>query len=192
MSVASIFLIAVSCAISVDAQRTAEPVLEAKKSFEKRRDAEVEKAIVSAAGITQADDRDTRYYYNFVDLNDDETPEVLVYIFGGYFCGSGGCDAYVLSKGSDGYALINHFGPVRNPIVISENKTNGWRDLIFFNRGGGIIPGYWSVCRFDGKAYPSNPTVKTFAPILKAGARGTAYLVGDGNLKSGLPFRFER
>jgi len=136
------------------------------------------------------DDKTTRYYYNYVDLNGDGVFEVLVYVFEGHFCGTGGCDAFLFQKVNGRYALLSHFEPVRNPIVVSNKRSHGWKDLIFFNSGGGINPGYYSKSRFNGKNYLENPTVDENSPPLKVRERGVAYLVGTGNGDSGLSFKF--
>ena len=41
-----------------------------------------------------------------------------------------------------------------------SHRTNGWRDLSVLVAGGGIIPGYQAVLQFDGRAYPSNPSMQ--------------------------------
>lgn len=187
ISTALVLLIFATIAIS---QTSIKPTITKNVGFEKTRNSPLEKAIVIAAGINSEDDRTTRYYYNYIDLNGDGVNEVLVYIFEGHFCGTGGCDAYLFVKKRSRYVLRNHFEPVRNPIIVSENKTKGWNDLIFFNSGGGIVPGYYSLVRFDGTTYPSNPTIEDQAPSLKKRVRGTAYLVGNGYGKSGIAFRF--
>jgi hypothetical protein len=130
-----------------------------------------------------------RYYYNPVDLNDDKRPEVVVFVFGRTMCGSSGCDAMVFQKVKGGYKLVTHFEPARNPIIVSQTKTNGWRDLVFYNAGGGIIPGYYSISRFNGRTYPRNPTVEKDAPPLKTPIIGTAYVVGEYSPDFGLRFR---
>jgi hypothetical protein len=42
---------------------------------------------------------------------------------------------------------------------ILVEKTNGWHDLAVGVAGGGIRPRYEARLRFNGKKYPSNPTV---------------------------------
>lgn len=171
------------------AQESVKPTVLRRVYSEKIRDAKLEAAILAAVETGNGRDGEARYYYNRVDLDGDKKPEVLVYVFGRLNCGTGGCGALLFRKVEDKYELITNFEPVRNPIIVSQNKTNGWHDLIFFNRGGGIIPGYYSVCRFNGRTYPDNPTVEQDAPPLKTGVKGTAYLAGVGDGKSGLPFR---
>lgn len=173
------------------AQKGIKPRILKRVSSEKNRDSKLEAAIVKAAEI-ESNDKDTRYFYNRVDLNGDKEPEVLVYLFGAENCGTGGCNALVLQKAEDSYKLITFFGPVRNPVIVSQSKTKGWNDLVFFNVGGGIINGYYSVCRFNGTTYPDNPTVEDDAPPLRKTITGTSYLEGKGYGASGLSFLFSK
>jgi hypothetical protein len=50
------------------------------------------------------------------------------------------------------------------PIRILPTRTNGWRDISLWVQGGGIQPGYEAILSFDGKAYPSNPSVPPAKP----------------------------
>jgi hypothetical protein len=184
----TLFLTAVFLPLSTFAQTSVKPIISSRVSSEKIRNAKLETAIFSAVANGDAADRGTRYYYNRVDLNDDKKPEVLVYVFGGVTCGTGGCSVLLFQKVKDKYKLISNFGPTRNPVVVSQNKTNGWHDLIFYNVGGGIINGYYSVCRFNRRAYPENPTIEDEAPSLKTRVKGSEYLIGDATEKSGLAF----
>ena len=104
-------------------------------------------------------------------------------------CGTSGCDALLFQKVRGKYKLVTAFEPARNPIIVSQTKTNGWRDLIFYNAGGGIIPGYYSRSRFNGRTYPDNPTVERDSPPLKTRVKGVAYVVGEYSDEFGLRFR---
>ena len=143
---------------------------------EHRRDRALEAAI--RRGLTASDDYPIEYIFNRVGLNGDGVTEVLVYTFGRGMCGTSGCDAAVFKKSGTRYVLVTHFEPVRNPILVSQHSTNGWRDLIFFNVAGGIIDGYYSVARFNGRTYYDNPTVERHAPPLRGRIRTTSYLSG--------------
>lgn len=171
-------------------QHSEEPNITSSIGFEKERNPEIEKALFEAYDLNETDDKATRYYYNFVDLNGDGINEVLVYIFGGKFCGTGGCDAVLFREVNGKYHVVNYFEPVRNPIFISSKKTNGWKDIIFFNNGGGINPGYYSVAKFDGRRYHNNPTILKSAPPLKSRVQATAVLVGQGYGDTSLAFKF--
>ena len=128
------------------AQKTITPKILRNVKSETIRDEKLETAILSNLGLSPEElKKDVRYYYNLVDLNADKTPEVIVFLFGRVMCGTSGCDAMVFQKLENRYRLITHFGPARNPIIVSQTKTKGWRDLLFYNAGGGITPGYYSI-----------------------------------------------
>lgn len=175
------------------AQRSMKPVVTGRVVPESERDAKLEAAIKDPEGggtnPSEASPGGTfwsRYYYNRVDLNGDGTPEVIVYLFGTYTCGTGGCDTLIFRQEGDGYKLVADISLTRNPIIVGEHRTNGWNDLIVLVEGGGIQPGYYAVLPFDGKTYPDNTTSKAARP-LSTRARGKAYLVGEGTKETGFP-----
>jgi len=101
----------------------------------------------------------TRYSSAFVDLKGDGTKEVIVYISGRAWCGSGGCVALILIPEGTSYGVVTETTVTRLPIRILNTKSNGWHDISVVVAGGGIQPGYEAILSFDGKTYPSNPTV---------------------------------
>lgn len=174
------------------AQRDPKPLVTAEVKSEAARDARLEAAIRDPGGdgrddyAKAGDEMWTNYYYNRVDLNGDGRPEALVYLFGSYTCGSGGCNTLVFRQTEAGdYKLVAEISLTHNPVVVSEHRTNGWNDLIFTVAGGGARA-HHAVLRFDGKTYPNNPTTAPAAP-LKAPARGKAYLAGSGYRDTGFP-----
>lgn len=107
-----------------------------------------------------------RYDDALTDLNGDGRPEALVYAMatkdgGGQadLCGSGGCELYVLLLDASRYRVVSHITVSRPPVAVLADVSHGWHDLSVGVAGGGIVPGYQVRLRFDGKAYPSNPTV---------------------------------
>jgi hypothetical protein len=153
---------------------------------ETERDAKLEDAI----SVAERDkpNKELHYYYNRVDLKGDGKLAVLVFVFGPGQCGSGGCEAYVFEPAVDSYRLVTDIALAGSPIIVSERKTNGWKDLIMFVAGGGILPGHYTVLHFDGMTYPSNPTGEPSEP-LKDRPRGTAYLAADARYNKGLVLR---
>lgn len=183
-------LLILSAAPRAGAQRGPRPVVTAEFKPEPERDARLEAAIKDPDGDGRPDNHDpggdlwTHYYHNRVDLNGDGRPEVLVYLFGPYMCGSGGCNTLVFRQtGAGDYKLVADISLTNNPVVVSERRTKGWNDLITLVSGGGVRAHY-AVLRFDGKTYPNNPTSPPAAP-LRARARGRAYLVGSGERGTG-------
>ncbi|MBD1845948.1 hypothetical protein H6F89_21550 [Cyanobacteria bacterium FACHB-63] len=96
-----------------------------------------------------------RYLYNNIDLDGDRRSEVVVYITSD--CGSGGCPMLILQATGNGYRTVSRHTLVNNPIVISNTRTNGWRDIVLYVAGGGAKPSY-HILKFEGSTYPSNPS----------------------------------
>jgi hypothetical protein len=117
------------------------------------------------------DDKTTCYSAAFVDLNGDGTPEAVVYVTGRGWCGSGGCTTLILARTGSSFRLVTKVTITRPPIRVLANASSGWRDIGVWVRGGGITPGYEADLRFDGKAYPGNPSTPPArrAPVGAAG-----------------------
>ena len=91
---------------------------------------------------------ESRYYYNYVDLNEDGTEEILALVVGDYTTGSGGDTVLFIEKEAENFVVSDAFYMVRTPVIISDNMTNGWHDLIFPIYGGGNDIGY-SICHYS-------------------------------------------
>lgn len=90
----------------------------------------------------------------------------LVYLIGTKVCGSGGCTMLVLKRSDfTGYSVLTRMTVVQQPVIVSNQRTNGYPDLIIYTSGGGAVPAYHRL-QFDGSSYPTNPTA---APVLPAG-----------------------
>lgn len=119
-------------------------------------------------------DKSTTYSSAAIDLNGDGRKEVLVYVDGPPFCGSGGCQLYVLRTKPNGFDVFGELTLTRTPIRVLKSRTNGWRDLAVWVQGGGIQPGYEALVPFDGSAYASNPTVGPARPAGSSAAGDVA------------------
>lgn len=140
-------------------------------------DPALEKAIVDILTDRSGDTSllaSTRYTYSRVDLNDDGTPEALVYLMGSFTCGSGGCTMLVLEPARQSYELVSRMTLVNPPVVVTEEKTAGWKDLMIYVEGGGATPHYARL-QYDGDRYPSNPSIAPAIP-LNTTLSGTAIL----------------
>ena len=100
----------------------------------------------------------TRYSSAFVDLKGDGTKEVVIYVSGRAWCGSGGCIMLILAPEGTSYRVITRTTITRPPIRILNTKSNGWHDIGVVVAGGDIAC-YEAILPFDGKTYPSNPSV---------------------------------
>ncbi len=86
------------------------------------------------------------------DLNDDGKYEIFVGLTGPFFCGSGGCTQFLLDNQGN---VITKFSVSRYPIIIDTKKTNGYKNLFILSGGK------YRIVRYNGKKYPSNPSVLT-------------------------------
>lgn len=106
-----------------------------------------------AKGVIDSASRKFRIYQ--YDLNGDGNKEIFVGLSGPYFCGSGGCSMMLLTNKGD---AITYFSVTNYPVAVGNTKTNNWNDLILMSSGK------YHLMKFNGKTYPSNPSV---APAFK-------------------------
>lgn len=95
-------------------------------------------------------ENDRKFQFYKIDLNEDGKEEYFVRFMSSYFCGTGGCTFLLLDRYAE---VINKFTVMDAPIYVSKEKTNGWKNLIV--QSGGKFKELF----FDGKSYPSNPSV---------------------------------
>ena len=96
------------------------------------------------------DENSRQFIFFEFDLNEDGKKEIFVGLTGSYFCGSGGCTQLILDNQGN---VISTFSVSGYPVIIDNSKTNGWKDLFIYSGSKNRI------VKFDGKTYPSNPSV---------------------------------
>ena len=106
-----------------------------------------------------------------VDLNGDGREEVVVYVTDPAFCGSGGCNTLVLEPEGPTYRVLMNATITRPPIRVLPTRSHAWRDLGVMVSGGAIERPYEARMRFDGRRYPSNPTVPPAIPMKRDAGR---------------------
>ena len=99
------------------------------------------------------------------DLNGDGRKEAFVYVTDQRYCGSGGCKLVILSPKGTGYRVVMRTTVTQLPIRLLPTSTHGWRDVGVTVHGGGITRPYTARLRFNGRRYPSNPTVAPAVPL---------------------------
>ena len=144
---------------------------------------ELAAVIAETYGIPQEEWGGTRYYYDYVDLNDDGVEEIFAVVMGMYTSGSGGDSALIVQPAA-GMTVSQQFTLVRSPILVSDGLTNGAHDLIFLRSGGGSEPAFVRLTSTDG--IYGNPADAEVLPNLN-GITGTAILCNDAaaDLSSG-------
>lgn len=102
---------------------------------------------------------ETRYYYNYIDINEDGTDEIFAIVIGEYTEQDNGDPALLLTAEADGsFAVIKSFDGVHTPILISEELTNGWHDIIYQVYGRDTDDGYLSWYYDLEKGYDAEST----------------------------------
>ena len=133
-------------------------------------------------GWGPASDKAMRYSFARVSLDGNGQEQILVYVSGPGWCGSGGCTAFLLEPLGSSFKVIDRFTLARLPIRILPSKSRGWNDLTMPVAGGGIINGYTALLKFNGRKYPSNPSVAPKLPSTLAGAGTEVPLSEHGSL----------
>ena len=131
------------------------------------------------------------YFYNLVELNHDNNLDAVVYVIGRDVCGSGGCRLFVLGGNSKGFKVVAELKNNYIPIVVSTKLTNGWNDLILWQRSYAWdkanrigYPSYYACLAFDGHTYPPEQA----KPLLEPTA-GIAYLANPAKPEFGVPIK---
>lgn len=151
---------------------------------EKKRDVELEKAFSKVFGLKRGEDK-VRYYYNRIDLNNDNIPETFVYLTGPLLCGTGGCSGLIFEQVDDQYKLVSRFSLVRTPVIVRDKTTNGWKNIIMYVAGGGM-EGRYKELKFDGETYPLNPSIQPDVKDIKI--KGIGIISDDISEDTGIKF----
>jgi hypothetical protein len=126
----------------------------------------VKRFLQGYVGISRsAEDKTTRYFASFVDLGGNGKQDVIVYVTGQEWCGSGGCTTLILAPSDASYKVVTKITVSRPPICVLPTKSNGWHDISVRVQGGGIQTGYEAHLSFDGKSYPNNPSALPARPL---------------------------
>jgi hypothetical protein len=108
------------------------------------------------AHIRQMDpniDQTTKFSYAFVDLNSDGKDEAIVYLMGRAWCGTGGCNTYILTPVGGSYKFVARVPASRPPIRVLDEMSHGWRVVTTVVRVDATHI-YEGELRFDGQKYP--------------------------------------
>ncbi len=106
---------------------------------------------------------------------------------GPFVCGTGGCSAVIFKVENGEYKTLSRFSLVRNPVIISNSKTNGYKDIIMYVAGGGI-ESFFANLKYNGTTYPLNPSIE---PKLELGTKveGIAILSDDISKSLGIDLK---
>lgn len=139
------------------------------KKFTSNQPDSLRKFVENYLGMSASDQHGAMPYTSaLVDLRDNGHLDAIVYVNDPQWCGSGGCTTLILSPSGSSYELLTKITMTRLPIRVLETTTKGWHDLGVFVAGGGVSPGYEAKLSFDGKTYPSNPSMPPATRLARA------------------------
>lgn len=139
-------------------------------------------AIVDAATFRSARGKSTTAFFsrNEVLIGRAElrprSRDLIAYIQGQDYCGSGGCLAVVLRREeSSGNRRVNftslgRISSIRPPIAVLRSSHQGWRDIAFLSEGGGVRTPSSTLLRYNQGRYQKAATPAT-ARAVDAGQR---------------------
>lgn len=120
-------------------------------SSEKEKNEALEKLIIEEFEIPEDMLENTRYYYNYVDLNNDGKEEIFVVVMGMYTSGTGGDSALIVYPVEDKLYVNQRFTLIQEPIIISDTMTNGAKEIIVYRAGGGAEGEFVALTCQDGE-----------------------------------------
>ena len=135
--------------------------------------------------LTRTDsDPTTRYRIAYVPLTNTQGTLALVYVSGRTWCGTGGCNLFMVEDGPDGPKAVGHSDIVHLPVYVLRTWHNGLPDLAVWVEGGGIARGFFAKLTFDGNSYPLNPSMP---PAVELNGKPIGEIVIAKNSLGGLP-----
>lgn len=144
-------------------------VLSETKPSEKVRD-----AIIYYFEVPEEELADVRYYYNYADLDEDGTEEIIALAVGSYVSGSGGSSALILKN--DG-TIVECLTCVNSPIVVWDEMINGHHLLALERSGGGAETEIVALAASEDGIYANVSETETI--IDPTTLTGTAILCDD-------------
>ena len=104
--------------------------------------------------IPEEECKETRYYYNYTDLDEDGTDEIVAVTIGDTTSDTRGDEALVLRPEENGqFEVLGTFLQIHTPVMISDELENGWHTIIFPIYGGGQESGFISAVYTEGTGY---------------------------------------
>ncbi|HHX8330557.1 TPA: COG3650 family protein [Vibrio alginolyticus] len=154
-------------------KRTNNPIGSADVPSSAEFNSKVDAAVRNYFFIHQTTPNNNQYRWLTYDLNSDGNEELLVQLD---WCGSGGCTLLIFEHHEKEWRFNSRITLVQSPIMLGQQTSHGWRDLIFNVSGGGAKAAQ-HVMQYTGVSYPLNPSMApTATPNQVSGVR----LFSDG------------
>lgn len=98
---------------------------------------------------------ETRYYYCRTDIDGDGTLEIAAVVLNEELEDSSGYPLLLLREDGETFTVLDELDHIHTPVVIDDECTDGWHNVIPTVHGGGMSPGYL-IYRYDGTHYSTD------------------------------------
>lgn len=114
-------------------------------------------AVLKESGLTK--NNNNRYTYFDVNLKGTQSSnEVIVYLWGEDFSGTGGGTMMIFEQNNGEYKFISKSTVVSFPIYIVQEQNNGFYDIVVTSSGGGEAT-KTTVLKYENGAYTLNASI---------------------------------
>lgn len=139
-------------------------------------DPELEGLLIRHYGLTEEISKQTRYYYDRIDLNGDGADEIFAILVGPKTTEAAGSMGSLILEKEGGLQVEKDFSHLYMPIVVSNNTQDDWHDLILCVGAEDGTEHYVVLTHSDGSYAIGGQLLESLD-----GIDGTAYLCNDLN-----------
>ena len=112
----------------------------------------IENVIADELQLKASEQKETSYYYHYVDLNDDGVTDALVLAVGPHTSGSGGNTMFWISPDKKGkWQIQQKWTLINTPVMLTENNVNDYKGIVVRRAGGGAIPAWILLTYHNGQ-----------------------------------------
>jgi len=96
------------------------------------------------------------FSYKLANISQEKTCKSPVVFLNGKsgYCGTGGCNMFILDCTENGYKIIGNTSVAMPPVYVAATSSHGYRDIKVDAGKKGLV-----VLKFDGKKYPENASM---------------------------------
>lgn len=120
---------------------------------ERKPNQELKQLIIDYYQVPKKYRDNTRYYYNYIDIDQDGKDDIFVLVVGPYTSGTGGSSALWVYENDMKLHVKQEFTLVNPPIIISNKITNHCHELVIPYYGGSVMSSY-SILQCKDDYYP--------------------------------------
>lgn len=104
----------------------------------------------------------SQYEFTRIDLDNDGRREGLILLQSPHqqWCMEYGCTMYIFRAHDEGFSYLSEVSPVRGPLIVTPQQTNGWRDIVAYVAGRESTRPRNVALQFDGRQYPAQPAMQ--------------------------------